>query len=366
MKRQLASIQKIEKLEPIEGADRIEKATILGWELVVVRGEFNEGDSCVYCEVDSILPEKEEFEFLRKRKFRIRTIKLKKQVSQGIAFPLSILPSKAKKKAKIGQNVTDILGIKIYEKPLPFRYTRKPYVAHWYEWFFPKFIARRIRWYLKRGRKGLNRFPRFIPKTDEMRIQAVPKVLERHKGKTFYVTEKVDGSSMTVYYNKKKFGVCSRNFELPKDKENQFWIASIEHNLENKLKNYCKQVGKNLAIQGELLGMNVQGNKYKFTSYRYLVYNIFDINKQEYLDFEDFKSTVKFLNLTPVPVIDTNFVLNHTVKELVEYSKGKSIYSNCPHREGIVLRPLKEERDYKLGRLSFKAINPDFLLKYGE
>jgi len=89
--RNLASIQKIKSLSPIEGADAIEKAEILGWELVVKKNEFNVGDFCVYCEVDSILPQLPMFEFLRSKKFRIRTAKFRGQISQGIAFPLSIL-----------------------------------------------------------------------------------------------------------------------------------------------------------------------------------------------------------------------------------------------------------------------------------
>src|SRR6056297_506501 len=90
--RKLASIQKIRSLDPIEGADAIERATVLGWQLVVKKGEFKPGDLAVYCEIDSLMPERPEFEFLKPRKMRIRTVRLRGQVSQGICFPLSILP----------------------------------------------------------------------------------------------------------------------------------------------------------------------------------------------------------------------------------------------------------------------------------
>ena len=91
--RKLASIQKIKAIQPIEGADAIDHASVLGWQLIVKKNEFNVGDLCVYCEIDSLLPEKPEFEFLRPRKMRIQTIRLRGQISQGICFPLSILPA---------------------------------------------------------------------------------------------------------------------------------------------------------------------------------------------------------------------------------------------------------------------------------
>lgn len=97
MERKLASIQRISSLSPIDGAEKILKATVLGWELVVAKADnFKVGDLVVYCEVDSVLPPKPEFEFLRERKFRIKTIKLKGQVSTGIIFPLTILENYGK------------------------------------------------------------------------------------------------------------------------------------------------------------------------------------------------------------------------------------------------------------------------------
>lgn len=89
--RKLATIREIKDIQPIEGADRIEVATVDGWQVVIKKGEFKVGDKIIYIEIDSIVPEREEFEFLRDRKFRVRTIKLRKQISQGLIMPLSIL-----------------------------------------------------------------------------------------------------------------------------------------------------------------------------------------------------------------------------------------------------------------------------------
>ena len=109
--RKLAHIEIIEELREIPGADKIEVAKVLGWECVVKKGEFKKGDIVVYVEVDSIMPDKPEYEFLRDRKFRIRTIKLKGQVSQGLVLPC---PSSL---GFVGDDVTDILGITKYLSP---------------------------------------------------------------------------------------------------------------------------------------------------------------------------------------------------------------------------------------------------------
>ena len=115
--RKLASIQKITALRPIENADKIEVATVLGWQVVVQKGQFKEGDFCVYIEIDSILPDKPDFEFMRERKFRVKTIKLRGQVSQGICFPISILLKATDKDLILreGDDMTELLGVRKYD-----------------------------------------------------------------------------------------------------------------------------------------------------------------------------------------------------------------------------------------------------------
>lgn len=334
MERKLASIQLIKALAPIEGADAIEKATILGWELVVKKGEFQVGDPAVYLEVDSITPDRPEFEFLRPRGFKIKTIRLRKQISQGIAFPLSILPECRREGWIEGEDVTDLLGVTKYEPPIPAQLSGKI--------------------------KGL--FPGFLKKTDEIRIQAVPDVLKRHKGKSFYVTEKLDGSSMTVYLHADIFGVCSRNLDLTETEENSFWKVARVLDLENKM----KALNRSIAIQGELVGNGVQKNKYNLPGLDFFMFNAFDISTQSYLDKDDFLALAAQLGLKTVPVLFDSVTLDYEVHELVSFATSNSILYIKTPREGLVFRPHHEERDEELGRLSFKVINPEFLLKYGE
>jgi len=336
MERKLASIQKVLDVQPIPNADAIEVLTVLGWKVVAKKGEFKVGDLVVYFEVDSILKESPEVEFLRKSNFRIKTIKLRGQVSQGLCLPLSILDTLDHRLPPVeGDDFTERLGVQKYEV------------------YVPAQLAGTV--------KG--NFPSFLSKTDEMRIQAVPELLFKHQLKKFYVSEKVDGSSMTVYLNQDEFGVCSRNLDLKETEGNSFWKVARELDLENKL----RSLRRNVALQGELLGPGVQGNKYKLMKLGYYVFNAYDIDTGLHFNYPDLAQIVAYLSLTNVPFISDSYVLPATVDELVEYSKGKSLLNKDTHREGVVFRPVVNEYSEELrGRLSFKCINPDFLLKYNE
>lgn len=345
MNRKLASIQRIKNLEIIANSDTLERATVLGWEVVVKRGTFKVRDLVVYVEIDSFLPtDNLDFEFLRKscyRKFttgeegfRIKTVRLRGQISQGICFPLTILslfddwdfPGILIE----GRDITDILRIKKYEPPIP---------AH---------LAGEV--------KG--QFPAFISKTDEIRIQATVNVLERHQGTFMYATEKLDGTSVTFYINNGEFGVCSRNLELKETEGNSLWNIARKLNLEEKMKAF----EDNIALQGELIGSGIQDNPYKLKDHQIYFFNIFNIDKYAYMSLEEVRALLEHWKLEMVPILG-RFLLENSVPKLVEFSQGQSTLCSESKREGIVVRPLVEERDPELGRFSFKVINPEYLLE---
>ncbi|SMD42170.1 RNA ligase, DRB0094 family [Aquiflexum balticum DSM 16537] len=337
--RKLASIQRIKSLEPIEGADAIEKATVLGWQLVVKKGEYQMGDLAVYCEIDSILPDRPEFEFLKPRGMRIRTIRLRGQVSQGICFPLSILPDHIEVQEDL--DVTEILGITKYEPPIPA--------------------------YLSGKVKG--KFPSFIPKTDETRVQILQKVLDKYQGVSCYVSEKLDGSSATYFIKDGEFGVCSRNMELYEDDENSFWKVARELNVEEKL----RSLNKNIAIQGELIGEGIQDNKLRLRGQTVRIFNAFDIDRFEYLPYQEFLDLMEKLDLPIVPIMEADYKLENDIEAIVKKATVRSLICKDVWAEGIVIRPHLEKMDlllsiesFNTGRVSFKAINPEFLIKYGE
>jgi RNA ligase (TIGR02306 family) len=327
--RKLATIQKIKSLELIANADSIEKATVLGWQLVVKKGEFSVGELCVYCEIDSVFPDLEPFAFLKPRGMRIRTVRLRGQISQGICFPLSILPENYP--VEEGADVTDVLGIQKYEPILPAS--------------------------LSGLVKGV--FPSFIPKTDETRVQVLQELLNKYEGEPCYVAEKLDGSSVTYFLKDGEFSVCSRNLELLETADNTFWTVARKLDIENKL----RRLGGNYALQGELIGPGIQGNKYQLKAQTVYFFNVFDIDRYAYLDYPQFVELIRQLALEPVPVVDEAFLLKADIPSLVEMAGGRSVFNPAVWREGVVIRPLAEKNDL-LGRVSFKAINPEFLLKY--
>lgn len=201
MTRKLASIQKISSLQPIPNADNIEIATVLGWQCVVKKGEFKVGESVVYFEVDSILPEKPDFEFLRPRKFRIKTIKLRGVVSQGLIMPLSVLPANFKFRGVfVGQDVTDVIGVIKYDPEAEIESQETSSNKSWISKFMMRYA-----WYRKIfGGKTEKGWPSFISHTDEDRIQLFPNICEDESRTEFIVTEKLDGQSATFFLKKNK------------------------------------------------------------------------------------------------------------------------------------------------------------------
>ncbi len=330
--RKLASIQKIKALDLIPGADAIERATVLGWHLVVKKGEFKVDELCVYCEVDCLMPDDPRFEFLKPRGMRIKTVRLRGQISQGICFPLSILPAEFDVQEDV--DCTEALGITKYEPPIPAC--------------------------LNGIAKGA--FPSFIPKTDETRVQVLQDLLDRCKGEACYITEKVDGSSATFYVNNQEFGVCTRNFELVEDPENTIWKIARVLDIESKL----RALGRNIAIQGEVIGEGIQGNPLKLRGQTVRFFNAFDIDQYGHFSFGQFTELMRGLGLETVPVIATDYRLENDINAIVTMATRKSLVCPDAWAEGIVIRPLIERRDPEIGRMSFKAINPEFLLKTGQ
>jgi len=340
MERKLASIRKISNLSPIEGADKIELATVDGWKVVVAKDVGHKvGDHIIYCEIDSFLPIKEEFEFLRKSSykkmsdgtegFRLKTIKLRGQISQGLIMPISILnppDTNIYVEPFEGLDVTEMLGIVKYEPPIPADLVGKV--------------------------KGL--FPSFIPKTDEERIQNFTneydgwKLQSKHQ---FYETEKLDGTSSTFYINNGEFGVCSRNLELLETEGNTFWKVGRELDLENKM----KSLGKNVAIQGELIGEGIQGNPYKIKGQTIKFYTGFDIDKFQRLSLPEFISLISSMDLQSVPILTDRFILPETIDDMLKHAEAKSVLNPDTEREGVVIRSID-------CTISFKAISNKFLL----
>lgn len=333
--RTLASIQTILALTPIPKADAIETATVKGWKVVVKKDEFKVGDKVIYCEIDSYLPIQEEYEFLRKSSyaelpgkegFRLRTVKLRGQVSQGLLLNMSVLPAG---EYPVGSDVTARLGIIKYEKPIP------------------KELEGQIKGY----RSSI------IKRTDEERVQNLDEQWDELRGKGLYFAgEKLDGYSMTDYHVADQTGVCSRDLEFLPDVDNVYTRVAKKYDVGNKL----RALKLDYAVQGELIGFGINGNPYNLPDQDWRIFSVFDIQNYRYLSLPAMREFCTKLGLTLVPIVAEGVELPATVEAAVAFAEGKSLLNPKQRREGLVWRFLGDED------ISFKTISNDFLLNGGE
>jgi RNA ligase (TIGR02306 family) len=338
--RKLASVRKISSILEIPDADNIELAKVDGWQVVVKKNEFNVGELVVYFEIDSWLPTKlapfltkegkEPHEFEGILGERLRTVKLRKMLSQGLILPITGLEHC---NIMEGLDLTEVLGIKKWERPLPAQ--------------------------MQGQAKGY--FPQFLRKTDQERAQnLVMEIADSFDNdEQFEITIKLDGSSLTAYYNNGEIGVCSRNLELKLNEENAGNIF-IKTCVKTNLLEALKILGRNLAVQGELMGEGIQGNREGLKEHQIYVFDIFDIDEQVYLTPSDrvkLVSQLEDLGFTGdhCPILaDATCLESKSIDDLLLAAEGKSL--NHAVREGLVYKRLD-------GKFSFKTIANNFLLK---
>jgi RNA ligase (TIGR02306 family) len=339
--RKMATIRKIDEIRPIEGADAIEAAVVGGWVVVIKKGEFKAGDLAVYLEIDSWVPHEiapflskgqEPREFNGVKGERLRTVKLRGQVSQGLLLPLSILPRSlgfefATDKT-VGEDVSHWLGIQKWEAPIPAQ--------------------------LAGDVEGV--FPTVVPKTDQERIQNLTEELKEWQSNsafTWEVTEKLDGSSMTVFVHGDRAGVCSRNWSLKETAGNTLWAVARREGLIEKI----LQTGRNLALQGELIGEGIQGNPYNIKGQDFRLFDIYDIDRGEYLGPLERRVFADTHSIKHIPVITTEMVIEEWVTGLLTMADGVSTLNPKTNREGLVFKC------NTFGGPSFKVVSNRWLLK---
>lgn len=352
--RKLASIQNIKYVKPILDADSIETVGVLGWEVVSKKGEFQPGDACIFFEIDSLLPEVPEFEFLRKscwnenlKKHRLKTVKFRQQLSQGLALPLSVFPKLLDlispglfgEKLLVGTDVTELLGIEKYEPPIPAQITGD---------------AKKFVW------------P--INKTDETRVQLDDeyKFIESLTGKPYYISLKLDGTSSTflIHPDDETYHVCGRNYSYKENDSHNFWVLSRKYDIEQKLRKINGKYGVCIGIQGECTGPGIQQNKLGLPYPDLYIFNVVDIKNNQKLPLDQSLDIVKEIGLKFVPILEKGDCFTYSKEDLLLKAQGKYInyFSTAKpsqEMEGIVIRSL-------CGQISFKAINNNFLLNYND
>lgn len=356
--RKLASVQRVLSVDPIEGADRIVKLKVLGWQLVSGKGNFQPGDLCVFLEIDSVPPDTETFDFLwqpspkadengapipqpkisRPDNFKLRSKRLRGVLSQGLALPVSILPEGI---APVeGLDVTEALQITKWEPTI-------------------QASAREV--------EGL--FPTHIfPKTDEVRVQAVPEILDELRGVECYMAVKMDGQSLTfARYDDGGLDthkVCMRNYAVKDLPDSPHWQMARQLRI-------FERIPQGFAVQGEFCGPTVQNNRLGLKQREFFAFQVYDIVAKEYLSMANFLQFCSSLDIQTVP-IEWVGPLDESLDSILARAKGT--YPNGFPREGIVVRPVIEMLSPVLSayaggpprRCSFKAINNDFLIKIGD
>lgn len=338
MSRKLASIRTVSELRPIPGADLIELAVVDGWQCVVKKGEFKPSDACVFYEIDSVLPIKPCYEFLRKgchrradwlpggEGFRIKTVKLRGQLSQGLALRPSDVTDEVgfPHGQPIGADVTEGLDVVLWDPPVHASL---------------------------RGQARGN-FPSFIPKTDQERVQnCFGRIRHNYGDHPFEVTVKLDGSSCTIYTKDGLLGVCSRNLELKLEQEGNAFV-----NTAKQVGPGILSLGRNLAFQGELMGPGIQGNRENFPAPRFFVFDIWDIDNQQYLPSAERVALTASAGLQHVPVISTERYIGSLDAQDLLRAADETPSINNSVAEGLVFKSTRDPS------IHFKVVANRFLL----
>jgi RNA ligase (TIGR02306 family) len=352
--RKLVTLRTVASVNPIPDADMIEVARIDGWDVVVKKGEFAPGDPCVYFEIDSYLPIDGRYEFLRKssyRKiaetgqegFRLKTVRLRGQISQGLALPLSAFPEFHS--LPHGSDVTEILKVEKFELPLPACLSGEVH-----------------------GRKSSA-----VPTTDQERIQNMFDALKNDAashGMVYEATVKLDGTSMSMYLDPEngEFRVCGRNYAMKDNPGSSYWQAAKKYPFEDILRNGGVVTADqqpietvNLALQGELVGPGIQENNERLKKVQFFLFDVYDIRTARYLTPLERTEFARFFGIAHVPfegAYTGEKLFAGSVDDILAMADGPSMNKER-RREGLVFK----RQD---GKVSFKAISNEYLLKNGE
>lgn len=322
----LATIRRIDWVKKHPNADSLDLCGVQGWQMVSKLGEFKEGDLAVYIEIDSIVPETPDFEFLRKTKFRVKTCRLRGEVSQGILFPLSILKNSEGRKA--GENVTKEIGVIKYEKPLP------------------------------KGSRAVGRFCKDCCITDEDRWQNNPDFKDFIDEEEIVITTKEDGTSGTFKKENGKLEGFSRKLQVNISDPSESVYAKIANELKDKLPD-------GYIVQGEIVGPSIQGNPAGYPTVRFKAFQVFDLERKVYISSKEFFEFCKKYDIPTVDILYQGIFFKDDWKKLLDMAEDNK-YINGKIAEGIVVRPWGTESSKGRRPSSVKIVSNKYLLKHGE
>lgn len=343
--RKLASIQRIWNIEPIDGADKIELAHVLGWQCVVNKGQFSPMDLAVYFEIDSFLPIREEFEFLRKSSykktdimgegFKVKTMRFRGKISQGLLLPIDEFPE-LNGCSTVGEDVSEVLGVRKWE------------------------IEERA----TTGGTVVGTLPYDVPHTDETRVQAEPGLINAFAGLRYYISTKMDGSSHSLSIDENGFHVTGHNFEYKDDDSSSFYKLVKKRGWKERMYELYEKYGmKTFTIQGEFCAPGILQNRLRLTSPEWYVFTIRE--NGERVDLFTMQDYCSEMGMLTVPIEEVAWDLPSQypdVESLLVRADGE--YPNGGKKEGIVIRPTEPVFCPLISAsLSMKVVSNKYLLK---
>ena len=393
-KRELAYIVKIDDISPLPGYDRVESAHVGGWRVIVRKNQFKPGDYAIYFEIDSKVPETEPFMFLTPKKFKVKTQKMCKSISQGLLMSVDDFligkdqPSWAvnlKNRIIQGEDVehevlTDAIGVTYadaednkrkaasvdkYKKMAQ----RKPtlFKKPWARWMMKREWGRKVMFFFFGKKKDKKTgWPEWVSKTDEERIENLPHYFKDKN--ELIATEKIDGTSTTFTIHKRPFNrwdlyICSRNVVFDKPDKKCYYETNVYTEMAEKydIENVLKQIANDynlewVTIQGETFGEKVQKRDYGMKGHDFRAFNLVFSNKGRLSSVEGKDILAKY-GIPWVPILDEHFVMPDTIDELRKYVNSEKSKIDGGMREGVVFRGQN-------GVKSFKCVSPEFLIKY--
>lgn len=393
--RELAYVVTVDDIQPIPGKDRVECAIVGGWTIMTRKGQFYPGSRAIYFEIDSKVPEKEPFMFLEGKHFKIKTQGYKnsdgsKFYSQGLLMGIEDFNGELDwihdKDDAETIFLTKELGV-TYSDPEDnkrkgnkanpdAKYQRmmnrhqKLAKSKFGKWCMKHTFAKKLLYFILGGdrQNGVTRFPDWVVKTDEERVQNCFSYVHSLDTK-WIATEKRDGTSTTMtlkgHGKKQQYVVCSRNVPMTNRKDGSWYDVNVytemadKYNIKKVLEDLLTEEYEFVTIQGETFGEGIQKRDYGLKEHVFEVFNVifgYKDGTTQRLNPIEMKELMDKYNVPTVPIVAIDVTLPDTCEEVLVMAGGEAeIYGGM--REGIVFRSLD-------GKHSFKAVDNEFLLKY--
>lgn len=306
------------KLEPHPNADSLSLVMVGDFQCAVRTSDWKDGDLAIYIPPDSIVPETKEFEFLGKHR-RIKARKLRGEWSVGLLMP-------APTDANLGDDYMERLGIVHYEPQVHGNFTTGGDNVTPPQGFFPTYDVLNFR-----------KYSRFFTEGEEV-----------------IVTEKIHGANARFICIDDVVFCGSRRFWKKEDPNNLWWKALYQNPaLEAWLRHH-----QDLMVYGEVFGQ-VQNLKYGSTDGR-IFFAAFDIlSGSRWLDFDESREIGAPLSWVPL-VYRGPF----DKEKIMELAEGDSRWPGASHYlEGVVVKPVHERTNRKIGRVQLKVVGNRYLSK---